>query len=216
MASPGKSGRCGDSEEQPKGYTAAVGSQRMDSQDDTWRTLMRAAQSGDRLSYERLLHDIMPFVRNLARRHCRQPQDLEEAVQETLLTVHRVRHTYDAGRPFSPWLAAITQRRTIDILRRRQRIFHYESVDMQAVETFAAPAANPEGEGLCSAAELQELLQQLPARQREALETLKLREISLAEASRASGQSVGALKVNSHRALKALRALIQGRERKGS
>jgi RNA polymerase sigma-70 factor (ECF subfamily) len=186
----------------------------MDSQDDRWRTLMRTAQSGDRLSYERLLHDIIPFVRNLARRQCRQPEDLEEAVQETLLTVHRVRPTYHAGRPFSPWLAAITQRRTIDILRRRQRISHYESVDRHAVETFAAPAANLEVEGGCSAAEVQELLQQLPVRQREALEALKLRELSLAEASRASGQSVGALKVNTHRALKALRALITGRERK--
>jgi RNA polymerase sigma factor (sigma-70 family) len=198
----------------PKGYTAAVDSQREASQDDTWRTLMQAAQAGDRLSYEQLLHDIVPFVRKLARRHCRQPQDLEEAVQETLLTVHRVRHTYDPRRPFSPWLAAISQRRTIDILRRRQRISHYESLDMQAVETFAAPATNPEVEGASSAAEVQELLMQLPARQREALETLKLRELSLSEASRASGQSVGALKVNTHRALKALRALMQGRERK--
>lgn len=200
--------------EEPKGYTAAVENKRKDSQDDTWRTLMRAAQSGDRLSYERLLHDIIPFVRNLARRRCRQPQDLEEAVQETLLTVHRVRQTYDPGRPFSPWLAAITQRRAIDVLRRRKRISHYETAEMEAVETFAAPAANLEGEGLYSTAEVQELLKQLPARQREALETLKLRELSLAEASRASGQSVGALKVNTHRALKALRALMQGWERK--
>jgi RNA polymerase sigma-70 factor (ECF subfamily) len=200
--------------EEPKGYTAAVDGKHKDSQDDTWRTLMRAAQSGDRLSYERLLHDIIPFVRNLARRSCRQPQDLEETVQETLLTVHRVRHTYDPGRPFSPWLAAITQRRAIDMLRRRKRISHYETVEMEAVETFAAPAANLESEGLNSAAEVKELLNQLPARQREALETLKLRELSLAEASRVSGQSVGALKVNTHRALKALRALMQGRERK--
>jgi len=200
--------------QEPKGYTAAVDSQRKDSQDDTWRTLMRAAQSGHRLSYERLLHEIIPFVRNLARRHCRQPEDLEEAVQETLLTVHRVRRTYDPGRPFSPWLAAITQRRAIDILRRLKRISHYETAKMEAVETFAAPAANLEVEDVSSAAELQELLKQLPARQREALETLKLGELSLAEASRASGQSVGALKVNTHRALKALRALMQGRERK--
>ena len=56
-------------------------------------------------------------------------------------------------------------------------------------------------------------MQLLPARQREALESLKLKEMSLAEASAASGQSVAALKVNTHRALKALRALIDGRER---
>ena len=45
--------------------------------------------------------------------------------------------------------------------------------------------------------------------QREALEALKLRQLSLAQASAVSGQSVAALKVNTHRALKALRALFQ-------
>lgn len=198
----------GDSGQGPKGYTAGV-----DSQDDTWRSLMRAAQSGERASYERLLHEITPFVRNLARRQCRHPQDLEEMVQETLLTVHRVRHTYDPARPFSPWLAAITQRRAIDILRRRKRVWQHETPETEAVETFSAPAANQELEAVRSAEEVQQLLQQLPARQREALETLKLRELSLAEASKISGQSVGALKVNTHRALKALRTLIQGRQR---
>ncbi len=65
-----------------------------------------------------------------------------------------------------------------------------------------------------SAEEVRELLQRLPARQREALQTVKLQELSLAEASQVSGQSVGALKVNTHRALKALRALMLGREKK--
>jgi RNA polymerase sigma-70 factor (ECF subfamily) len=41
--------------------------------------------------------------------------------------------------------------------------------------------------------------------QKEALELVKLREMSLAEASAASGQSVASLKVNIHRALKKLR-----------
>jgi len=53
----------------------------------------------------------------------------------------------------------------------------------------------------------------LPARQREAIEMLKLRELSLAQAAQLSGQSTGALKVNVHRALKALRARVQGRGR---
>jgi RNA polymerase sigma-70 factor (ECF subfamily) len=57
-----------------------------------------------------------------------------------------------------------------------------------------------------------QLLQRLPPRQREALEALKLKEMTLAEASAASGQSVAALKVNAHRALKALRALFQERQ----
>ena len=45
----------------------------------------------------------------------------------------------------------------------------------------------------------------LPASQREALELVKLKELSLLEASHISGQSVAALKVGVHRAIKALR-----------
>jgi RNA polymerase sigma-70 factor (ECF subfamily) len=64
-----------------------------------------------------------------------------------------------------------------------------------------------------SADELAHLLQHLPARQREAVELLKLRDMSTAQASQASGQTPGALKVNAHRALKALRGWMQSREK---
>ncbi|HEX4050191.1 MAG TPA: sigma-70 family RNA polymerase sigma factor [Steroidobacteraceae bacterium] len=174
---------------------------------------MYAAQEGDRAAYERLLREIMPFVRSLSRRRCRNPADVEEMVQDTLLTVHRVRHTYDPGRPFSAWLAAIATRRAIDLVRRRQRVSKYESTDSQLVETFPGAAANNELEAVQSADEVAHLLQQLPARQREALEMLKVRDMSAAQASKVSGQSAGALKVNAHRALKALRGWMQAREK---
>lgn len=170
---------------------------------------MRAAQTGDRAAYERLLREVAPFIRALVRRHCREHADVEEMVQETLLTVHRVRQTYDPQRPFSPWLAAIASRRAIDRLRARLRIGRYEVSEAGAYETFADPAANNDVEGVRAGEELTLLLRQLTPGQRQALETLKLREMSLAEASAASGQSIAALKVNAHRALKALRALFQ-------
>jgi RNA polymerase sigma factor (sigma-70 family) len=189
---------------------------------------MRAAQGGDPRAYERLLREITPVVRAVARRVCSERRDLEEIVQDTLLTVHRVRHTYDPGRPFTPWLAAIASRRSIDALRRRGRIARHElsaeeigsrtghesalevgeSV-VQADETSVEVTANRELEGIRVAQELEALLRRLPARQREALESVKLKEMTLAEASAASGQSVGALKVNVHRAIKTLRRLFQ-------
>jgi RNA polymerase sigma-70 factor, ECF subfamily len=181
-------------------------------QDRAWAELMIAAQAGDRAAYGQLLRAVTPFVRALARRYCRNPADLEELVQDSLLTLHRVRQTYDPARPFSPWLAAITSRRSIDGLRRRLRQARYEVADPGAHETFVDPQANNDVEHLRSAEEVGELLRLLPARQRAALEALKLKEMTLAEASLASGQSIGALKVNSHRALKALKALFRERE----
>jgi RNA polymerase sigma-70 factor, ECF subfamily len=181
--------------------------------DQAWSQLMRAAQSGDRAAYERLLREISPLIRALVRRHCSNRADIEEMVQDTLLTLHRVRHTYDPGRPFCPWLAAIAWRRSIDALRRRIRVSKYETPEQGVYETFSDAAANSDLEGVRSAEEVEDLLRLLPARQREALQSLKLKEMTLAEASVASGQSVAALKVNTHRALKTLRGLLEGRKR---
>jgi RNA polymerase sigma-70 factor, ECF subfamily len=173
---------------------------------------MIAAQAGERAAYERLLREITPFIRSVARGRSSNRADIEEIVQDTLLTVHRVRHTYDPRRPFSPWLASIAARRGIDSLRRRMRVSRHETVDDGSYETFADPGANTDFEAVRSSEEVNDLLARLPARQREALEAMKLKEMSLAEASAASGQSVAALKVNVHRGLKALRALFSERD----
>ena len=49
----------------------------------------------------------VPFVRVVARRFLADAGAIEDAVQETLLSVHRMRHTYEPGRPVEPWIAAI-------------------------------------------------------------------------------------------------------------
>ena len=56
--------------------------------------------------------------------------------------------------------------------------------------------------------ELQGAIEALPAGQRHAVLLLKLRGLSLREAARESGMSVAALKVASHRAMKALREML--------
>ena len=80
---------------------------------------MARAQDGDRAAYRRLLEDITPYLRSLAARHRVLSGELEDVVQDMLLTVHAVRHAYDPGRPFGPWLLAIARRRIVDRLRRR-------------------------------------------------------------------------------------------------
>src|SRR5258708_35732958 len=89
--------------------------------DVDWSILMARAQEGDRAAYHRLLQEITPYLRSLAARRHRDPNDIEDAVQDVLLTVHSIRQTYDPARPFAPWLVAIANRRFIDRLRRQGR-----------------------------------------------------------------------------------------------
>jgi len=177
-------------------------------QERNWSRLMRAAQDGDGAAYARLLRETSPFIRAIARRRFRDDDRVEDVVQDVLLCLHRVRHSYDPSRPFTPWLAAIASRRCIDALRRKVRVDAYETADDQAYETFADPESNKEVEAGAASQLIMSLVETLPAAQREALELVKLKEMSLAEASAASGQSVGGLKVGVHRAIKALRAKL--------
>jgi RNA polymerase sigma factor (sigma-70 family) len=175
-----------------------------------WSRLMAAAQDGDRAAYERLLREVVPFLRSIAARWHRRHDRAEDVVQEILLTVHRVRHTYDPARPFTHWLATIAKRRAIDALRRHGRTERSEIIDERAYETFSDPAANKETDALDRNPQLLGAIAGLPESQREAVELLKLKELSLVEASRETGKSVIALKVNMHRALKSLRAMLKG------
>lgn len=175
--------------------------------DDRWGDLLAAAQQGDADAYRRFLKTIAPFVRALVRRRIRAEDSVEDVVQDVLLTVHRVRHTYEPGCPVEPWLAAIVARRSIDALRKRGRGAAREIHDPIAYETYADPRAN-RIEADDSARTLARMMGGLSPGQKEALELVKLKEMSLAEASAASGRSVASLKVNIHRAIKRLRVAI--------
>jgi len=166
--------------------------------------LLAAAQRGDGGAYRLFLGSITPFIGSLARRRSQSDHLAADIVQDVLLTVHRVRHTYEPGRPVKPWLAAITTRRSIDALRRHGRTNAREVHDEQAYETYADPQANKEvsEEAARTVAHMTGTLSPV---QKEALELVKLKEMSLAEASAVSGQSVASLKVNVHRAIKKLR-----------
>jgi len=181
--------------------------------DDHLADLMRAAQTGHPEAYLELLETITPMVRRVIRR---QPlfagfEDFEDLVQDVLLSVHSVRHTFDPGRPFIPWLLAIVRNRLADAARRRARTSAHESVVGDLDVTFPALSANSGKEGYGDPEALQHAIEGLPAGQRQAIELLKLRQLSLKEAAAASGMTVGALKVATHRAMMTLRRLLTAR-----
>jgi RNA polymerase sigma-70 factor (ECF subfamily) len=190
----------------------AAGDER--SGDADWSRLMRRAQDGDREAYRTLLEGMTPYLRSLAGRRFKEASDIEDAVQDILLTVHAVRHAYDPRRPFGPWLVAIANRRIIDRLRRATRTT-FREVELTAEhETFSAPPANlgsSFGEASVNEAALHEAIEHLAPEQRQAIRLLKLKEMSLKEAAAASGRSVSALKVATHRAIKSLRKMLQHR-----
>jgi RNA polymerase, sigma subunit, ECF family len=96
---------------------------------------------------------------------------------------------------------AIISARAVDALRRRGRYQQWEVHE----ETLTESAPAPEGAMLETQEELAGYLRQLPSRQREIVEHVHLREMSLSEAAAHNNLSVAAVKSLLHRALSNLR-----------
>ena len=86
-----------------------------------WDVLMARAQTGDRAAYRELLNAVLPWLRNIASARFRARDDIDDAVQDVMLTLHAIRHTDDPSRPFKPWLMAVAKRRIADRLRVKMR-----------------------------------------------------------------------------------------------
>ncbi|MBI3446214.1 MAG: sigma-70 family RNA polymerase sigma factor, partial [Magnetospirillum sp.] len=165
---------------------------------------MRAAQDGDGRAYGRLLAEITPIIRRAVARRWTGAES-EDIVQEVLLSLHSVRHTYDPARPFLPWLLAIVQYRIADAARSSARRAMRETPECafeHGLPEVAAPVAD---EVFGDPAALAQAIAELPEGQKRAVQLLKIEERSLKEAAAATGMSVGALKVAVHRGIKALR-----------
>jgi RNA polymerase sigma-70 factor (ECF subfamily) len=181
-----------------------------DSSSDDLGRLMRAAQRGDSAAYLELLRVVMPRIRRVVMRQrgFAGAAETEDLVQDVLLSLHAVRATYDASRPFVPWLLAIVRNRLVDGARRYSRTSgRGVRIDTDDV-TFSELETNVDIAELGDAQTLREAVRELPEGQRQAIELLKLQELSLKEAAETSGTSVGALKVATYRAMATLRRTL--------
>jgi RNA polymerase sigma factor (sigma-70 family) len=172
------------------------------SRENDWAVWMRAAMTGDAGAYRQLLVSLTPHIRAVARSRCRSlgaPEDeVEDLVQEVLLTIHLKRGTWDQSRPIGPWVAAITRNRLIDILRRRGR--HVTVPIEDFVDSLSAEGPTP----ALSTRDTDSLLGRLKPQQREIVQSISLNGSSIRETADRLHITEGAVRVTLHRALKAL------------
>jgi RNA polymerase sigma factor (sigma-70 family) len=164
-----------------------------------WGRLMVKAQAGDSSAYEQLLRELDAWLcRYYARRLPHSAAD--DARQNTLLAIHAKRHTYIPSKSFGAWVFAIARYKWVDCIRDASRY--------QALAPDAEIAVEDHGRATISAATLDQLLGQLKPAQESVIRLVKLRGLSIASASGATGQSASLVKINIHRGLKKLAALV--------
>jgi len=167
---------------------------------DDWSSLMVAAQNGHGGAYRRLLGEMSEWLARYFQRRL-PPGDVDDAIQETLLAVHRRRHTYDPQYPLGPWLAAIAKNKWVDQLRSLARRPVDELPDDMAVGDHEA--------SVVSSSVLASLLDELRPAQAQAVLLVKLQGYSIEDASGQTGLSPSAVKMNIHRGLARLTAIIE-------
>ena len=171
-----------------------------------WSALMVSAQAGNERDYQRLLNELSEVIERYLRSRIGHHHFIEDCVQDTLVAIHKARHTYNPGRRFRPWLFAIVRHKAIDTLRRqrsqRDTVDRYrEELEMTAAQQEAAPG---EETGLPG-----KLMAALSPQYRDAITLTKINGMSTAEAAATLHISEGALKVRIHRAIGRLKRLVE-------
>lgn len=174
------------------------------------KALMLASQDGDaaahRMLLERLSRHLRAYYKGKLAKIGRGATEAEDLVQEAVLAIHTQRHTYDPGELLTPWIHAIARYKLIDFLRRDRA-----SVADVPIDEASEVTARDDHLSAESSFDLERLLKQLPERMACAIEAVKVDGLSVAEAARRCRISESSVKVNIHRGLKALAALIAQR-----
>ncbi len=180
---------------------------------DTGRSLeelMRLALSGDANAYTLLLKETAQLLRPYLVRHLREGSEVDDLMQEILISIHKARDTYDGERPYKPWAFAIAHYRLQDHLRRVYSDRLSQAVNIDDVENYLSQDVT---ETEFSYESISREIDKLSPKQADILRLLHKEGYTSSEVARELNMSVSAVKVAAHRAYKVLRERIdRGRE----
>ncbi len=163
-----------------------------------WEGAMAASLAGDPAAYRRLLEEAGRWLRRYFARRLAS-ELIDDAVQEALTALHLKRATFEPGRPFLPWLAAIARFKGVDCMRSAGR-HCTEELDETLHGVPSHESASLSGIVMAG------LFERLRRPQADAIQLVKLQGFSVREAAAMTGQSEALVKVNIHRGLAALKA----------
>jgi len=196
--SPGKRSRSSVARARLDQFNAASGD-KWRNRSRRWSELMLAGRSGDEAAYEQLLRELNQWLRAYyARRlpYC----TADDARQEVLMAIHAKRHTFEPSKPFGAWVAAIARYKWVDRVRDASRYKALAPEEETEIEDHESAAI--------SIVAVDQLLGRLKPAQENVIRLVKLNGFSIARASGATGQSVELVKINIHRGMKKLAAMV--------
>lgn len=169
-----------------------------------FRAWMIRGLGGDAGAHAQLLRALLPVLRQFYRRRMTGQEDvIEDLVQEVLIAVHTRRATYDPARPFMGWLFAIGRYKMIDHFRQQGRTCSIEGLEDILIAEGFEDASNAH-------ADIERLLDSLPAKQAALIRATRIEGLSTREAADREQFGESDVKVSVHRGLKALAERVKG------
>ena len=171
-----------------------------------FEALMILSLNGDQRAYASLLKETSHLLRPFLAKRLTFTNEVDDLMQEILISIHKARHTYDGKRPYKPWVYAIARFRLQDYLRA-----HYSDHLRHALELSEVEESLPEyvTETAFSYESIRREVQKLPAKQATILQLMHQEGYTAKEVAVKMGMNESAVKVAAHRAYKILRKKLE-------
>ena len=178
----------------------------MTDQDDNLETLMRQSLAGDQRAYAELLRETARLLKPFLSRRLHFSGEVDDLLQEILLSIHKARHTYDGKRPYKPWAYAIARFRLADHLRAHYADRLRDAADYDELEEILPDDVT---ETALSYESISKEVEKLPEKQATILRLMHQDGYTAREVAAKIGMTETAVKVAAHRAYKILRERLE-------
>lgn len=175
--------------------------------------LLAATVRGDGAAFAVLVRRYIRAATLLAAQLLGDRDEAEDIVQDAFAVVYKNGRTFDAERPFPPWLFAIVRRLAAN--RRSRDLQRARLLRLWGRGTLAASASPPPDDALLArldAAAARHAMEELSPMQRACFELVAVRELSTKEVATMHGISESTVRQHVFRARAALRGVLDRRD----
>jgi RNA polymerase sigma-70 factor (ECF subfamily) len=177
---------------------------------DNFAALMQKSLNGDTQAYALLLKESARLLRPYLAKRLYSGNEVDDVLQEILISVHKARHTYDGERPYKPWLYAIAKFRLQDHLRAHYADELHGAEDLSEIEETLPDNMHETDFNFES---ISAEVDKLPEKQATILRLMHHEGYTAKEVAEKIGMNESAVKVAAHRAYKILREKLKDHER---
>jgi RNA polymerase sigma-70 factor (ECF subfamily) len=173
---------------------------------DNLEALMQRSLAGDQRAYAELLQQTSRRLRPFLAKRLSFTSEVDDLLQEILISIHKARHTYDGNRPYKPWMFAIARFRLQDHLRAYYSDQLHHADDLSEWEDFLHEDVT---EPVISYESISGEIERLPGKQATILRLMHQEGYTAGEIAAKLGMNESAVKVAAHRAYRILREKLE-------